>query len=252
MNFLNSINNIETAQVTNNRTPRAKAREGVALLRLRDYLELGLKQPKNPEYKPAKQVRLTFELLHPDHMITGKKADGTEFAFPDTLNVYLNVGGPTSRFGKLFAKLNYDGSAVHFAQLVGKGFMGQIFHNGDYVNISNADGEWTIGAPEFRDPMTNVITQVDVPEMDGTPKVFIYDHPDMSDADIQEMWDGIFIEGENQDGKSKNWIQNAIMESLDWETSRTKSIVDGTTAGIVDSLGTQAGVVDPLAALGIK
>jgi len=171
MNFLNSINQITDKQVVAGGIKRKRARAGACMLRFRDYIELGVEAPKTEGWKPSRKVRLTFELLHPDHMITGTSADGTPFSFPDTVHVYTQVGGPTSRFGKLFNKMNYRGDKVHFAQMVGEGFFGTLHHNGDYNNLSNADGEWTIGAPEYLDPMTNQITKIDIPPMDGKPTV---------------------------------------------------------------------------------
>jgi hypothetical protein len=254
MNFINKIAAIDTKQVVQG--GRKKARAGVALLRLREYIELGLEAPKTEGWKPSRKVRMVFELCHPDHMITGTNEAGA-YSFPDKLVVSVSVGGPTSRFGKLFAKLNYKGTAVHMSQLVGEGFLGFIHHNGDYVNLSNAEGEWTVGKPEHTDPMSNVTTQVNVPELDGEKKVFLFDHPQMDDADILEMWNAIYIDGEwpaqeAKDGKpakpaqSKNWIQLALRESMTWDTCRTKTIVD---AGVpaADAMGMDA----DLAALGL-
>ena len=251
--MINLANKITTAQVVEKTFTRDLPREGVALLRLQSYLELGVKAPTTAGYKPARTVRMTFELLHPDHQISGTKADGTTFAFPDTLVVYVNVSGPTGRFGKLFAKLNYDGQAVHMSQFVGKAFLGSITHNksGDktYANLTNAAGEWTVGAPTHTDPMTNETKVIPVPEMDGKPQVFLYDHPQLDDNDIREMWDSIYIEGEHpakgdKPARTKNWIQDAISKSMDWDTSKTKAATQG------DAPAATA-MDDDLAALGL-
>jgi hypothetical protein len=239
MSFLNKLSKIDTAQVVAG-GQRAKAREGVALLRLQSYLELGVHAPKDPTHKPAKRARLVFELLHPDHMISGTKDDGTTYSFPSRLTVNVNIAGPTSRFGKLFAKLNYKGTAVHMSQLLGEAFLGQVHHNGDYVNLSNAEGEWTVGAPIHTDVMSNVTTAINVPEMDGDSQCFLYDHPQLDDNDIREMWAGIFIDGTRTDAQgnevSKNWIQGEIMKSINWDTSRTLAATkDATGASAMDS-----------------
>jgi hypothetical protein len=247
MSFLNKLAKIDTNQVASAGFTKTKAREGVALLRLQSYLELGVHAPKDPTHKPAKKARLVFELLHPDHMISGTKEDGTTYSFPGTLAVYVNIAGPTSRFGKLFAKLNYKGTAVHMSQLVGEAFLGNIIHNGDYVNLQNAEGDWTVGAPIHTDVMTNVTTAIQVPEMDKAGQVFLYDHPQLDDADIREMWAGIFIEGTRTDKAgnevSKNWIQEEVAKSINWDTSRTKAATD-------DSAGASTMDAD-LAALGL-
>lgn len=231
--------------------PRERMRAGPALLRLRSYLELGLKTPKDVTHKPTRSVRLTFEMHHPDHMISGTKEDGTTYAFAPTLNVYVNIAGPTSRFGKLFAKMNYDGTAVHMSQLVGKPFFAQLSHNGEYDNLSNAAGEWEIGAPLYTDPMTTKVTELTVPEMDGDPQVFLYDHPELDEDDIREMWEGIFIDGTKPDGSSKNWIQNAIRESINWDESKTKQAVEGAAEIVLPEEPVSDATKDTLAALGL-
>jgi len=250
MSIINIASSITDAQVTEHvMKERELPRAGVALLRLKSYLELGLHAPKNPTHKDARKVRLVFELLHPDHVISGTKQDGSTYSFPDSLSVYINIAGPTSRFGKLFAKMNYDGTATHMSQLVGAAFLGTITHNEyqgkTYANL-DLNGEWQIGAPTIVDPMTNKVQVIPVPEMDGDPQVFIYEHPQISDSDIKIMWDSIFIDGERPSGESKNWIQGEIMNSLNWDTSRTKRATEGSAE--LDVSFTED---DDLAALGL-
>ena len=48
---------------------RELPREGIALVRLRDYIETGKHDSPNPAYKASYKAMLVFELLHPDHMI---------------------------------------------------------------------------------------------------------------------------------------------------------------------------------------
>ena len=135
---------------------RELPRAGVALMRLRSYVETGVFAPKNPTHKPQRRAILDFELLHPDHIISGEKQDGTKYSFPGRLSVRVNIAGPTSRFGKLLAKMNYDGTATHMSQLIGKPFLGTLFHStcGKYVNLDDANGEYQIGAPQQIDALT--------------------------------------------------------------------------------------------------
>lgn len=251
---------------------REVPREGPALLRLRDYIELGFFAPKNPKHKNTMRCLLTFELLHPDHMIeiNGEKV-------PGIFTVRVNYAGTaTSRYRKLFAKMNYTGTKHHFAQMLGDAFLGTLKHKavdpndpkkGVYVNLDD-NGEWLIGAPRVVDPLTNETKEIPVPEMHGTSKLFLWENEGLSDDDIKECWNSIFIEGDN-DGKSKNWIQDTIKTNVAWEGSRTAEVISGKTVNTTEIANAAmpaanptaaaeapqampaAETVDPLAALGL-
>ena len=217
---------------------RELPRAGVALMRLRSYVETGVFAPKNPTHKPQRRAILDFELLHPDHIISGEKQDGTKYSFPGRLSVRVNIAGPTSRFGKLLAKMNYDGTATHMSQLIGKPFLGTLFHStcGKYVNLDDANGEYQIGAPQQIDALTNAVTEIPVPELQGTPQLFLWENAGVTDEQIQAMWDSVHIDG-------KNWIQDKIRENLDLNGSRTQSVVDSGAATIDTSIADNSATV---------
>ena len=213
---------------------RKLAREGVALLRLRDYLEMGVQMPKNKQHKPSLQCRLTFELLHPEHMIAPEGKD----PFPGIITIIVSYAGKKgSYYRNLFNAMNYDGTKSHFAQMLGDAFLGTIHHtetNGvKYANLNDSNRVWTIGAPRVTDVINNVATEVPIPEMHGEPRLFVWENVGTSDKQIKEMWDSIYIDGENNDGESKNWIQKTISsdENIEWAGSRTAEVVN---AGIVE------------------
>lgn len=217
-------NMTETTSGFTRKPPRA----GVALFRLRDYVELGTRQPKNPTWSKAVECMLTFELLHPDHMI---KPDGKD-AFPETLTVRLwKSTGAKSRFVKLFNAMNYAKDKTHFVQMVGGSFLGFIHHNkvgkDIFVNLNDEAGNWTIGAPSQTDALSNVTTQIPVPELHGPMRMFCWENPGWNEDMIRMGWDSLYIDGVNTEtGKSKNWIQETIMQALDWEGSMTQRAVE--------------------------
>lgn len=208
---------------------REVPREGVALLRLREYVELGRHAPANPQHKAAMKVMLVFELLHPDHMYDTE--DGKR---PMLLTVRVNkTGSSQGRFLPLFQKMNYDGKAQHMVQMIGKSFLGQLTHNKKddrtYVNLDGADGAWNIGAPVQVDALMNTKTDIPVPEMVGEPRAFLWENDTITDEQILTMWEMIHIEGErevNGEKKSKNWIQETIQQNLEWEGSRTQALTE--------------------------
>ena len=210
-------------------------RAGSALLRFRSYLEKGRKEDGKGDSYPV--ARLEFELHHPDHIISGVSKDGTPYSFPQKLVINdIPLGKSKSRFGKLFAAMNYKKTARHMCQLVGGAYLATIVHNtsgkNTYANISDETG-WTISAPEQLDFGTNTLTPVMVPPLSGKAQVFLLDHPDFLDAvSIKDMWDSIYIEGmseatEKFPAKSKNWIQESIMASFNFKATETYRVISG-------------------------
>ncbi len=229
----------ESDDLTQNKVfDRPLPREGVALLRLRDYVELGRHESNVATYKPALKVLLTFELNHPDHMV---EFDGKQE--PSIITIRLNKGGTAkSGYKKLFNVMNKacGGQCHHFVQMIGKAFLGEIYHNtngeGDkkktYANL-DLDGAWSLKAPVQVDTLTNTKTAIPVTELHGIAKAFLWENPSIEDADVVAMWDSIFIEGEREveDAKtktkktvSKNWIQETIMKNIEWEGSTTQAL----------------------------
>lgn len=229
-----------TEDMTQNKAfEREIPREGVALLRFREYIELGRHEAKaGSGYKPSLKALLIFELNHPDHMV---EFDGKRE--PQTLTVRLNKGATTkSGFKKLFNVMNaaHGGKFTHFVQMLGLPFLGEIFHNvsgeGDkkqvYVNLDK-DGAWSLKAPVQIDALTNTKTSIPVAETHGQLRAFLWENPSVEDADVVAMWESVFIEGEREveDPKtkekkkvSKNWIQETIMKNIEWEGSRTQGL----------------------------
>ena len=224
---------------------RELPRAGVALFRLRDYIETGRHESPNPAYKPALKVMMVFELLHPDHLteIGGEKV-------PMTVTVRVNKGTTAkSGYKKLFNVMNdaAGGGKQHFVQMIGQPFLGELFHNvvgaGDkaktYVNIDK-DGAWSLKAPVQVDAINNTSTTIPVPELHGTPRVFLWENKSLTEAQVTEMWDTLFIDGTRQDKDgvevSKNWIQEVIKGNLEWVGSITQGVVEADNADLADAL----------------
>lgn len=245
-----------------NKPPRA----GAALMRLRDYIEYGSFKVEKGQGagKIVQKVRLVFELLHKDHMIER----GDKGLVPDTFMLELNKSySSMGKFMPLFKKMNYNGTANNMVDLIGQPFLGYLAHNpkdkddaskGVWVNL-DVDGVYQIGRPEIeiKDDF-GVVTgtkDIEVPEMVGSPLVFCWEDNGWDDALIKEAWDSLFIDGEyeakgDKPAKSKNYHQNRIKSNLDWEGSRTASIVEcGTLEPPKQEATTPAD--DPAAALGL-
>lgn len=235
-------------------------RAGVTLLRLREYVETGRHQPKNAAHKPALKCHLIFELCHKDHMT---EFDGV--MKHGEIKVRLNIG-ITAKAGyrKLFKVMNAacGNKFQHFAQMLGQPFLATMYHSvptnvGDtvYANL-DLDGAWSMVAPTFEDPITGVVQAVPVPEMQGKARAFLWECDGVTDDDIRNMWAALYnADTYEKDGvvMSKNWDQEELMKNLEWDKSRTRSLVTEEVVlddHIVDEAAVASGgiVNDPLAA----
>jgi len=212
-------------------TARELPKEGMALLRLRDYIELGRHEAKNPQHKPSLKVMLTFELSHPKHMI---EIDGKKV--PSTITVRVNkTYSDKGKYIPLFNAMNrcFGKQYNHFVEMINKPMIAEIYHNKSedgkttYANL-DIDGSWSFKEAAQIDAITETKTPVPVPELDGIPKVFLWEADGMSDEDILEMWESIYIEGtrtnEKNEEVSKNWIQESVMENIEWEGSTVQAL----------------------------
>lgn len=213
--------------------------KGVAMLRFTEYLETGKHEARpGSGYKSAQKVMLGFELNHKKHLI---EIDGK--MVPQKFTIRMNKGTTgASGYRKLFKLMNdaCGGGNKHFVQMLGKPFLGEIFHKEGtkeegketpvYANLNNDSG-YSLKAPVQVDALTEAETPVPIPEVVGEIKAFLWENEGVSDEQIQAMWDGIYIEGTRQNEKneevSKNWLQELIMKNLDWDNSRTKQVVSG-------------------------
>ena len=239
MSILDIANKVADEKGSSQRTKIEPPREGIALFRMCSVLEMGVVESEwAGKKKQNRRVIVEFELVHPDHMV---KDDEGKFKYYPKCRLYLNKSGfDKSKYMKLFNKLNYDGS-VHvepngippMSRFLGKGFLGYVHHkqSGErtFVNMEK-DGEYTIGAPRTSetDDMgmpTGRYRNVSVPAMEAPMKLFLWEPEGITDAEYREMWDSIYIEGE-YDGKSKNWIQDAIMseDNIAFPGSRAEAL----------------------------
>jgi hypothetical protein len=211
---------------------------GKCVLRLQQYIEIGVQAPRNKTYKPQIEVMLRFELLTPKHMIELETENGTE-KIPNFIDIRVPKGGRDSKYGRLFAALNCSGKYNHFAQMVGTGaWMAEVTHNesgtGDdkktYANLDK-NKAWTFAAPVVEDPISGSVQNIPVPELHGEPRVFLYENKGLTDEQYLATWDSLFIEGEHEakgdkPAKSKNWIQELIIGSLKFGESRLKKLLE--------------------------
>jgi hypothetical protein len=232
----------ENTSVDSSGFVRELPKVGNALVRLRDYIEFGKQEPsaagKAQGYNNSYKARLTFELLHKKHIqIVGD--DKKEV--PHTIDVYVNKGATAkSGFKKLFKSLNAatGGTAKTFLDLVGKLSMATVVHSkpekeGEkpkYANLDNG-GSWTFREP-VRENDDGEEVQIQCRELMEEPRIFLWENETMSDEMVQAMWASIYREGTYTKGEgdaateaSLNFDQEKVMANIEWEGSRTQSLV---------------------------
>jgi hypothetical protein len=211
---------------------------GYAFARLVQYIEVGV-HPQEYQGKPKDpclEFYLTFELY-------GTNAEGEPYTNSDGTPYLFRTWsfreGNNEKSGtyKLFKKLNYAGTAKSFAALIGNGYLLKFSHE----DLPAKDGkparkrhkcEFDNLLAPF-DPVTKQPYPVPAyrPESLG---LFFYRTPKKA------AWDKLFIEGTNDAGKSKNWIQEKILSSVDYVGSPLQILLEGTSSAQMPSLGVPA------------
>lgn len=250
---INDIAAIAAEQNDLNKAKEFKEREplvaGNVLLRLREYYELGLHPGSEKHPKPAMKGKAVFECVTKKHL--EENAEGKQV--PRTIEVYFNCGS-TAKAGdrKLFSSMNVASGGVykHFAEMIGKPFKATITNNvvkGENGKAdrtySNLDAgprgatAYTFVPAMLADDEGELTVPIQVPAMYGVGKLFLWEMEGLSDDQIKEMWEDIYIDGEweakeAEDGKparparSKNVLQQKLMDNLAWEGSRTQGLVE--------------------------
>lgn len=204
---------------------------GKTAARLVGYFELGLEDyDYKGTIKTRNRVRLVFELIGKKHPPIEVKVGDATVLIPVRMTLNVNKSfGSNGNWTKLFGKLNYDGGITHAAERLGQAFLVEVVHNTvagtqgkpdkTYGNLTNAAGEFLIGAPRVSvvdEESGDVVEKpLNVGPAITEPKCFLWDYCDKA------MWDSIFIDGEFPErkdaqgnvtsvAKSKNVLQNEI------------------------------------------
>jgi len=203
---------------------------GPVRLRLISYIELGIYEDEWQGKKRLKEkVALQFELSGPKHP-PRELEDGRKI--PDIITITMNLSlSEKAGFYKLFQRLNHTGEYKHFAQLLGKPFIGTVHHTEKegktYANLHDSEGIYTIRPPFREDFDSGESIPVPVDEPLTPLKCFIWAAPE---AALKGMWDSIFIDGKTDDkkdektgavipGRSKNYWQNRIKTATNFAGS---------------------------------
>lgn len=197
--------------------------EGRARARLVGYIELGVQPHKNKNIVKMKPTAtLLFELSGKNH--APREGEGGKL-YPHIIPVKLPYSlNSKANFKKVFNIMNRK-DAKNFAQLVGEPYLVTIKHDvvgeGDnkrtYVSIRNDAGAYTISPPVFVDEDENV-RAIEVAAPISPLRVFVWDLA-ADPAVAKLMWDSLFIDGQTDQGKSRNVYQDLIRAAENFEGS---------------------------------
>lgn len=216
--------------------------EGVARLRFVGYVEVGTRfqKVKNQPDKIEPKAWLIFE-LHGKAYPPRELEDGTKV--PVRMTVKLNHSlNEKAIYFKLFQRMNYEGKAKHFSQLLGQAFLGNVNHfkfkdnDGKEVVTANFRGPdgLTIRPPrvEQLDDETGetVMKTVPVPEAISALRLFVWN---AAPAHLKVMWDTLYIPGDegkegDKDHRTRNVLQAEIKKALNFAGSPIEALL---TAG---------------------
>lgn len=199
--------------------------EGVARARFVGYIEIGKHDKVGENAKPAvDQVHLVFE-LHGAKWPTKTLEDGTVIPQRITVKLTRSLNEKATMF-KLFKRMNYEGKAKHFSQLLGQGYLVTVKHftpkgsNVVIANLRDDQGNLTIRAPrmEVLDEETGELEQkkVAVPAQVGESRLFVWDG---KDEWFKVMWPEL-----------GNFYQELITKAVNFEGSPIQAYL--TTNGI--------------------
>lgn len=188
---------------------------GPVVARLVGYVDFG-KQPQEYQGKakaPVNEFRLSFLLYGPNYT----NEDGTP-AQLDTWRISEHYSSKSGGF-QLFGRMNWKKQATSFPQLIGNLFIVDVK---DHTPKKEGSKPYSIiDLKTIRaalDPMSGAEYQAP-PAPDSAYQLFSMKLPTL------EAWDALKIEGTNDAGESKNWIQDTILSATDFPGSELESLL---------------------------
>lgn len=214
---------------------------GTAKARFVGYIELGQHYQTvqgKPKEKPDSMFLMAFALWGRGRAVDekGQPVVDAETGKPVFADFHNEDGSPAIRWLPyemnlsrnekarsylLFKRMNYKGLAKQFIGLLGEAFLLPCTYEVSKKDASKAyfTMQYTdIKPPFIEDLETGETKTVEVPAApDDAYTYFLWDNPDQ--ADLLQTFHDLHIEGNWDDGKSKNRFQNKIMSAVNFTDS---------------------------------
>ena len=203
--------------------------EGHCDARLIQVIEYGM-QPqsmKGVPCDPAHDTQLVFALYGPG-ISEGEGVEPDQQGKPYIMRLFpfkISQNEKANSF-MLFKALNWKGTATCFAQLIGESYLAKIItHKPDAAGVAKGYKESSrIDNKGFLppiDPRSKKPYDIAMPD-ESYFKLFLWAKP------TKAAWDSMHIEGTNEDGSSKNFVQNKILGALDFAGSALEQMLMAT------------------------
>lgn len=188
--------------------------EGYTMARCSGVIEFGL-QPQEFEGKPtadAEEVQLEFVLYDEGYC----NEDGTPYVVR-TWPFKVSRTAKSNAF-KLFKSLNWQGLHTTWTDLIGEPILLKIKHTENKTTKKKSSSIDTAGFLPPINPRTK--KPEECPEFDEQfLRFFLWDQPTI------ECWNLLEIKGENDEGGSKNFIQNKLLSARNFAGSALEAML---------------------------
>lgn len=188
--------------------------EGYTMARCSGVIEFGL-QPQEFEGKPtadAEEVQLEFVLYDDGYC----NEDGTPYVVR-TWPFKVSRTAKSNAF-KLFKALNWQGLHTTWTDLIGEPILLKIKHTENKTTKKKSSSIDTTGFLPPINPRTK--KPEECPEFDESfLRFFLWDQPTI------ECWNLLEIKGENDEGGSKNFIQNKLLSARNFAGSALEAML---------------------------
>ena len=241
MSFLNNLmQDVQSAVQTNvvadmNQTQKGGGErkvfpEGTTLARLVGVIELG-KRPvefQGQAKTPQPHVMLQFAMFSQGYTYDDEGKQPGVIATPDMTLTFTDK----SKVKKLFQRMNYKGTAKHFAEMLGEAFLISVKHNKKedkvYVNLD---------LDSILPPLEPISKQpYQVPEApESYYRLLLWNSP------TQQQWDSLTVKDSEGKPIENQWLHKKVTEALDYNESALYVLLHG-------AMPTLATAVPPVAA----
>ena len=190
--------------------------EGTTLARLVGVIELG-KRPvefQGQAKTPQPHVMLQFAMFSPGYTYDEEGKQPGVIATPDMTLTFTDK----SKVKKLFQRMNYKGTAKHFAEMLGEAFLISVKHNKKddkvYVNLD---------LDSILPPLEPISKQpYQVPEApESYYRLLLWNAP------TQQQWDSLSIKDNEGKPIENQWLQKKVTEALDYNESALYTLLHG-------------------------
>lgn len=192
--------------------------EGTTLARLVGVIEIGKRaiEYQGQTKTPQQHVMLQFAMFSAGYTYDEAGQQPGIINTPDMSMTFTDK----SKVKKLFTRMNWRGTAKHFAELLGQAFLISVKHNtvGDktYVNLD---------LDSILPPLEPINkTEYNVPEApEHLYRLLLWNQP------TQQQWASLVIKDNEGKPIAKQWLQEKVTEALDYNESALYTLLHGSS-----------------------